>query len=154
AWSYSGSRLSPPEKADGVLYYRSKVRVTDITDGSSNTFMVGERPPSDDFVFGWWFAGAGWDGSGRGDVVLGPREFEYANCLATDCAGLGYTYPCTAADVGFKPDRYQNGCSQVHFWSFHTGGANWLYGDGHVRFTPYSIDNNTLAPDWTTSSQS
>src|SRR5439155_16797041 len=32
AWTYVGSSATPPEKADGVLYYRSKVRITDMTD--------------------------------------------------------------------------------------------------------------------------
>lgn len=156
-WVYTRSRLTPKEKANGVLYFRSKVRVTDMPDGTSNTYMVGERPPSEDLVFGWWFAGAGWDGSGRGDVVLGPREFGYVDCLvdAPNCLGSGFSpIPCTYADIGFKPDRYQNPCSQVHFWSFHSGGANFLRADGSVKFTTYGIDNNTLAPDYLTSFQS
>jgi prepilin-type N-terminal cleavage/methylation domain-containing protein/prepilin-type processing-associated H-X9-DG protein len=138
------SRLAPPEPADGVLYYRSAVQMTHITDGTSNTFLVGERPPSNDFFLGWWFAGSGWDGSGRGDVVLGPRESAYAECLATDCLGIGVTYPCDKSDLGYKADKAQNGCAQVHFWSFHTGGSNWLFADGHVRFVAYSIDNYML----------
>ena len=152
-WAYVGSRRTPKDPSDGILFYRSKVRITDVKDGTSNTFLVGERPPSQDLAFGWWFAGAGWDGSGRGDVVLGPREFAYAACLASDCVGLGYTSPCTPADVGFHPDRYQNPCSQVHFWSFHTGGANWVRADGSVKFQTYVIDNNGLAPDESTSFQ-
>ena len=44
--------------------------------------MVGERPPSWDLVYGWWYAGAGqWDrsfsplhNSGSCDVSLGMAE--------------------------------------------------------------------------------
>jgi prepilin-type N-terminal cleavage/methylation domain-containing protein/prepilin-type processing-associated H-X9-DG protein len=139
------SRFASKESANGVLYFRSQVRIIDITDGTSNTFLVGERPPSNDFFSGWEFAGSGIDGSGRGDVVLGPREYDYANCLSIDCAGIGVTYPCGPLDVGFKPDNPDNGCAQVHFWSFHTGGSNWLLADGSVRFISYAIDTNTLA---------
>jgi prepilin-type N-terminal cleavage/methylation domain-containing protein len=143
-WAYMGSLHTPAEKSDGVLYFRSKVRVTDITDGTSNTFLVGERPPSVDLYYGWWFAGAGYDGSGRGDVVLGPREYDYA---ASITASDGAT-PCNAAYppnglVGFQPGTIQNPCDQTHFWSQHTGGANFLRGDASVRFVSYAVDNAT-----------
>jgi prepilin-type N-terminal cleavage/methylation domain-containing protein len=142
----AGFRLKPwdgvsAESNDGVLGFRSKVRITDITDGSSNTFIVGERPPSADLVFGWWFAGAGYDGSGRGDVVLGPREYAYAASLV-DLNGN----TCTL--VGYQPGTVRNPCDQAHFWSQHTGGANWLRGDASVRFVPYVIDSpaNVVGP--------
>jgi prepilin-type N-terminal cleavage/methylation domain-containing protein len=137
----AGFRLAPftyplPDKTDGTLSFRSKVRITDITDGTSNTFIVGERPPSADLVYGWWFAGAGYDSSGRGDVVLGPREYDYAAALV-DLNGN----TCTL--VGYQPGTIQNPCDQAHFWSQHTGGANWLRGDGSVRFVNYGIDSPT-----------
>ncbi len=55
----------------GVLYWTSQVNIAGITDGTSNTLLIGERPPSADLEYGWWFAGAGWDGSGVGDVIIG-----------------------------------------------------------------------------------
>jgi len=92
--AYSGGQTAAG--ANGILYWASAVRFTDITDGTSNTFMVGERPPSQDLYYGWWFAGAGWDGSGEGDVVLGARSTAYASSLG--CGG----------PVGIAPKTKQN----------------------------------------------
>jgi prepilin-type N-terminal cleavage/methylation domain-containing protein/prepilin-type processing-associated H-X9-DG protein len=120
----------------GIMYWTSMTRLTDITDGTSNTLMVGERPPSNDLQYGWWFAGAGYDGSGVGDVLLGAYSTNYA-------AALG----CPASYVGLQAPHvpiFNNPCDQVHFWSPHTGGANFLFGDGSVHFIAYSLSNTSL----------
>jgi prepilin-type N-terminal cleavage/methylation domain-containing protein/prepilin-type processing-associated H-X9-DG protein len=117
----------------GILHAQSATRMTDITDGTSQTLMVGERPPSQDLYYGWWFAGAGYDGSGTGDVVMGAREYPFASSLG-----------CPASKVGFQEGRVSVFCDQAHFWSTHTGGGNFLMGDGSVRFLPYSA--NTVLP--------
>src|SRR5438552_4473560 len=41
-------------KCDGVLFWRSRLRLVDIHDGTSNTLAAGERPPSFNFDFGGW----------------------------------------------------------------------------------------------------
>ncbi len=115
--------------SNGIFYFRSQTRFTDITDGTANTLMAGERPPSADQEFGWWFAGAGFDGSGEGDVHLGGAALDYA-------AALG----CPSTYVGFQPGDINNRCDQVHFWSIHTGGGNFLMGDGSVRFYDYGMN--------------
>jgi prepilin-type N-terminal cleavage/methylation domain-containing protein/prepilin-type processing-associated H-X9-DG protein len=131
----AGNALNDPGDAKGILYMGSKVRMGDITDGTSNTLLVGERPPSTDMEFGWWFAGAGYNNTGVGDVVLGAREVNYASGKY----GIG----CTGASmkVGLQPGNVNNSCDQTHFWSMHDAGANFLLGDGSVRFVTYSVDS-------------
>jgi prepilin-type N-terminal cleavage/methylation domain-containing protein/prepilin-type processing-associated H-X9-DG protein len=114
-------------------YVGSTTRMTAIKDGTSNTIMVGERPFSQDNEFGWWFAGAGYDGSGTGDVLLGARETAYASSMG-----------CPASKVGFQPGNVNTPCDQVHFWSLHPGGGNFLMADGSARFVGYG--GNTVLP--------
>jgi prepilin-type N-terminal cleavage/methylation domain-containing protein/prepilin-type processing-associated H-X9-DG protein len=120
---------SPANLRNGIFRYNLTFKIADITDGTSNTLAVGERPPSRDLYYGWWFAGAGWDGTGTGDVVLGAREYSYA-------ASMG----CPPSKVGFQPGNVFTDCDQVHFWTLHTGGGNFLRADGSVRFYTYSMD--------------
>lgn len=117
-------------RKDGVLFLDSHTRFADITDGSSNTLMVGERPPSSDGWYGWWYAGWGQSKEGSGDTVLGVREKNYA------------LYPpvpnCPLGPYEYGPGRDENMCDLFHFWSHHPGGANFLFADGAVHFLPYS----------------
>ena len=46
----------------------------DVTDGTSTTLLVGERPPGGDFFEGWWYAGIGMEGTGAPDFLLGAAE--------------------------------------------------------------------------------
>ncbi len=111
---------------DGILYVNSGVKMGHITDGTSNTFMVGERPPSSRLEYGWQWAGSG-DSPyfGASDVVLGVHERP----------GLP-----TADPDFFRPGAVQDptDAHRYHFWSLHPGGSNWAIADGSVRFISYS----------------
>jgi prepilin-type N-terminal cleavage/methylation domain-containing protein/prepilin-type processing-associated H-X9-DG protein len=105
------------------------IRLLDITDGTSNTLMVGERPPSADLNVGWW-------GASDYDTLLSTRQ------LYGDIFGAG---GCVLPGL-FGPGSAGGPCNgdDNHFWSFHDGGANWVFGDGSVRFLPYTASALTL----------
>ena len=117
---------------DGVIFGRSKIRLSDIRDGQSNTLMIGERPPSKDRWYGWWYSGLGQDGLGSADFFLGVEE-----TLATSASRLG---GCPAGPYSFNAGQREQ-CDALHFWSNHPGGANFSRCDGSVAFVSYeSVD--------------
>jgi prepilin-type N-terminal cleavage/methylation domain-containing protein/prepilin-type processing-associated H-X9-DG protein len=140
--------IDDPRRFDklGVFYENSKIRTAEVTDGLSNTLFVGERPPSADLDYGWWFAGAGWGTSGQdgtGDVLLGAREISYWRYIQGQNSGTPGSCQ-TAIKVGLQPGNLTDACDQAHFWSLHSGGANFLLGDGSARFVSYSLAQTTL----------
>jgi prepilin-type N-terminal cleavage/methylation domain-containing protein/prepilin-type processing-associated H-X9-DG protein len=137
---------------DGVLCANRSVRIADIRDGTSNTLMAGERSSPKDLVYGVWLAGCGQFATGvpygdeqRGsaDVVLGVRE------LNTQSNGYPALDGCPPGPYHFMPPNQirdaggniNGSCDHFHYWSWHTGGANFLYADGSVHFLAYSADD-------------
>jgi prepilin-type N-terminal cleavage/methylation domain-containing protein/prepilin-type processing-associated H-X9-DG protein len=123
-----GVATSRPGWTNGVFAGECKgVCLTDIPDGTSTTVVVGERPPSADLLWGWWAMSSF-------DTVLAARNDYYyvtSNCRARL---PGY----------FSPGKITDNCDTQHFWSVHTGGGNWLFGDGSVKFLDYTIGTTTL----------
>jgi len=105
---------------EGVLYRSSNVRLVQITDGTSNTVMLGERPPSPgpELEWGWW----AWSAYDSALPMTETRNYVYPGCPS----------PST-----FSAGRLDQTCDAHHFWSLHPGGGNWLYADGHVGFLRY-----------------
>jgi prepilin-type processing-associated H-X9-DG protein len=110
----------------------SKVRLEDIIDGSTNTLIVGERPPSADLRLGWWYAGWGQNKTGSMDTTLGVRELNVNTSY--------HKNTCSQGPYDFARGQIDNQCDAFHFWSPHKGGAHFLFADGAVRFLSYDVN--------------
>jgi prepilin-type processing-associated H-X9-DG protein len=134
--SYVGVLGTDYRFTDGVLYKDSRTKLGHIYDGTSNTIMVGERPPSADNFYGWWYAGFGQNGTGSLDMLLGARERNF---------GGGTTAGLPPGPYAFGPGRIDNLADVFHFWSLHPSGAHFLFADGSTHFVSYDV-SPTLIP--------
>jgi prepilin-type N-terminal cleavage/methylation domain-containing protein/prepilin-type processing-associated H-X9-DG protein len=118
---------------DGIFFLDSCVCLTDVTDGTSNTFLFGERchrDPYFDLQQPLVYPGAGSIGRvGRWGCVAGLGCM--GNVMLSTPVPIDYQVPA-GGDVSTLRDRM---CA---FGSGHPGGANFAFADGSVRFVPAS----------------
>jgi prepilin-type N-terminal cleavage/methylation domain-containing protein/prepilin-type processing-associated H-X9-DG protein len=106
----------------GVFYRNSRTRLTDVTDGTSNTILVGERA--------WSNANGVWAGAVPGGIILRGR------LNPNPGSGAG-SYP--AATLVLAHSHLNNATTDTDgglddFSSRHTGGSNFVFADGSVHF--------------------
>jgi hypothetical protein len=139
---YLGVNGTDQFRYDGIIHVNSRVKLTDIKDGSSQTLLVGERPPPYDRFAGWWLAGSGWfPWFGAADVVLGTKERIAVNGAGTPTGPQSRYQPGNFND---ESDGYNWYKHAWHFWSPHDGGAFFLFADGPVKFIPYSVSEDVF----------
>jgi prepilin-type N-terminal cleavage/methylation domain-containing protein/prepilin-type processing-associated H-X9-DG protein len=118
----------------GVFYRNSKVRITDVTDGTSSTLCVGERSSN--------LAKCTWTGAVTGGQVP-PRIPDVYNFGPEGAPVLVLGHTGDASDA--PPHTPNSPVNHVDdFWSKHVQGVNFLFVDGSVR----NIGNNINPRDW------
>jgi prepilin-type N-terminal cleavage/methylation domain-containing protein/prepilin-type processing-associated H-X9-DG protein len=119
AWPVSSASLN------GVLYYNSSVRITDISDGTSNTLLAGERYSKDLIVadpdLSDW-RGWAWTNYNSGGDHLGDTNWPINS-------------PASAIGVNARKNNFGSG---------HPGGANFVLCDGSVRFISTTSTQNLV----------
>jgi prepilin-type N-terminal cleavage/methylation domain-containing protein len=116
---------------EGLLNAYNPKTIAAVPDGLSNTLIIGEMPPGPDLEWGWWTVGSN-------DTWWGVAEMYRG--YTTDGRGNACPRPSY-----FGPPEPGSNCSGNHFWSNHQGGGLWAFGDGSVRFIPYSASQIVLS---------
>ena len=135
-WQWGESRWNPVAGKNGSnnglasgdgMFYRGdgvkKVKLTDVTDGLSNTFMVGEDIPERSLWCSWPYSN-----NAVGTCAIYPNS-------KNPTTGLPYSSGINNSTV--SATDWQNTYS---FRSRHTGGLLFGRGDGSVVFVQDSVD--------------
>jgi len=133
------------QAGNGLFYRNSRNRIAGVTDGLSNTIVVGER--SGDHSPSTW-TGAVPGGRCPAWMAVQPPApystsssnqpaYENADYAEALCLAHGNAAHVPSADFPvYDPDV---------FYSMHTGkGANFLFGDGSVHYLTRGIDPTTF----------
>ena len=125
-------------KQDGMMFGSSSVRMGHVSDGTSNTVMVGESYTDPDFVqdgnaMDYWYIGSPTADPYRNDDPPTGSGNEFSELVGTTAAQLNSRF--RTETNGFQ--------KEVSFGSYHIGGAFLLFTDGSVRFLSENIDFGT-----------
>jgi prepilin-type N-terminal cleavage/methylation domain-containing protein/prepilin-type processing-associated H-X9-DG protein len=129
--SYTGNFgvSEPGVDGEGVFFRNSRVRIGDITDGTSQTILAGERS--------YRYSQTTWVGTVTGTKAV-PSPGSPLPVEVDEPANFVLSHVGEMAAGASRPYEINN------YSSNHTGGAMFVFADGHVRFLTGDTDYSTL----------
>ena len=133
----------------GVLYRNSSVQFRDITDGTSNTILAGERASQHQFsdsmpnmkvaANSTWYAAVPRVNPRPAGMMMMAMATEHTPSLI-----LGHVGQPAMMGMMQMKNVHNNTNHIVHFSSRHPGGAHFLLSDGHVIFLSETVSYDTF----------
>lgn len=120
---------------DGLFATNAVRRMSSVTDGTSNTILVGESVAANNL--GYYGDQLGYSGWYRGPACSLP------NCPPTN-RFYGYALRATRLPINAPWGANIARANEAPFSSKHLGGAQFVFADGHVQFLRDSIALSTL----------
>jgi prepilin-type N-terminal cleavage/methylation domain-containing protein len=151
----SADTVAPGEAPNGIFYFQSKVRIADITDGTSSTAMFSEKirgqgspnPRSDMFVISNNSSLNGTQSTCAGinpnsaTPLTSKQGYSWVMgemcCTTYNHVSLPNTYTCAGTNF---PGTMANMAMDVPPSSYHTHGVNLLLCDASAHFVSNGID--------------
>ncbi len=130
AGCFSGDDVAIDVNNNGLLFLNSGVGYQEIRDGASNTILAGEKIVAAGFKDLGWMSG----------TMATLRNTEVPINAGWDIGGSRTTRNGSMAPLPAPSDTATSG-----FSSQHTGGAQFVFADGSVRFLSENIDLKTYS---------
>lgn len=132
----NGTDVLDPTVMNGVLYGISKTSFSSITDGTSNTLLIGEiclyPDANGERDWHWWMYRADWAGGMLFNSALPPNTRTPDQLIRCQAGATDRFVPCTNNTA--NPNY-------MYVRSYHTGGGRCvLMGDGSTQFFSNNID--------------
>jgi prepilin-type N-terminal cleavage/methylation domain-containing protein len=127
---YVGVYSNPKTVNNGIVVDDSKLKskftvsISTVTDGISNTILLGERPPPDDTQWGWW------DSRCCIEDTISPVKGDqhiFSHGIFGKCPDIAF----------YEPGDVRDDCAFHSLWANHEAGGNFCMGDGSVRTISY-----------------